>query len=403
MRWETIERINLQMDKISAALVAKFRELYHDEPLLFRSPGRINLIGEHVDYNDGIVLPGAIDKYIYIALQNRDDNQICLYSLDYQECFSCTIIEIRQGDTLWANYILGVVDQFQKAGIAIQGFNLVFSGDIPQGAGLSSSAALECATAFGLQKTNALQFTRMELAKLAQSAEHDFVGVNCGLMDQFASLFGKKDFLVEFDCQSLDYRYLTFNLDEYSFILFDTQVKHSLASSAYNERRRECEIGVELVTKHHPEIESLRQVTMKMLEKHVRKQVPLVFQRCSFIINEIQRVKDAVEAIVNKDFKKLGQLMYAAHKGLSKDYEVSCQELDFLVDQAKQDHAVLGARMMGGGFGGCTINLIRKDKIERVIDNVFQAYKVQFGIDLQIYKLKLSGSTEQLIHQHSQG
>lgn len=402
MLWETIKRINLQMDKISAALIAKFRELYHDEPLLFRSPGRINLIGEHVDYNDGIVLPGAIDKYIYIALQNRDDNQVCLYSLDYQEFFSCTITEVRQSDTLWANYILGVVDQFQKAGIAIQGFNLVFSGDIPQGAGLSSSAALECATAFGLQKTNTLQFTRMELAQLAQSAEHDFVGVNCGLMDQFASLFGKEDFLVEFDCQSLNYRYLPFGLDEYDFILFDTQVKHSLASSAYNERRQQCETGVELIAKHHPEIESLRQVTMEMLEKHVKKQEPLVFQRCNFIVNEIQRVKDAVEAIVNKDFKTLGQLMYSAHKGLSEDYEVSCPELDFLVDQVKQDHTVLGARMMGGGFGGCTINLILKDKIDRVIDIVSQAYRVEFGIDLQVYKLKLSGGTEQISGHHSQ-
>lgn len=391
------------MDKITAALVAKFRDLYHDEPLLFRSPGRINLIGEHVDYNDGIVLPGAIDKYIYLALQNRIDNQICLYSLDYQEAFSCMTTEVTQSDTLWANYILGVVDQFQKLGIAIQGFNLVFSGDIPQGAGLSSSAALECVTAFGLQEMNSLQFTRMELAKLAQSAEHDFVGVNCGLMDQFASLFGKEAFLIEFDCQSLNYRYLPFVLDQYDFLLFDTQVKHSLASSAYNERRQQCETGVELIAKHYPEIGSLRQVTMGMLEKYIKDQNPLVFRRCRFIVDEIQRVKNAVEAIVNKDFKKLGQMMYAAHKGLSEDYEVSCQELDFLVDQVKLDPAVLGARMMGGGFGGCTINLILKDKTDHVIDTVSQAFKVQFGVDLQVYKLKLSAGTEQIFGHHSQG
>lgn len=384
------------MDNILATLIAKFKELYNDEPLLFRSPGRINLIGEHVDYNNGIVLPGAIDKYIYIALQNRGDDQIHLYSLNYQESFQCLITELKQSDSLWANYILGVVDQFQRLGIAIKGFNLVFFGDIPQGSGLSSSAALECATAFGLQKTNALQFTRMELAQLAQSAEHDFVGVNCGLMDQFASLFGKKDFLIEFDCQSLDYRYLPFKPGYYDFILFDTQVKHSLASSAYNERRRQCERGVELIARHHPEIESLRQVTMEMLEEYVKMQEPLVFQRCSFIVNEIWRVKKAVKAIVNKDFKALGQLMYDAHKGLSEDYDVSCQELDFLVGQVKHNNAVIGARMMGGGFGGCTINLIRKDKIESVITNISQTYKVEFGIELRIYKLKLSGSTEQI-------
>jgi galactokinase len=389
------------MDKIVAALIAKFRALYDDEPLLFRSPGRINLIGEHVDYNNGIVLPAAIDRYIYIALQNREDDEVHLYSLDYEESFQCLITELKPSDTLWANYILGVADQFQKSGITIHGFNLVFSGNIPQGAGLSSSAALECATAFGLQTTNKLQFSRMELANIAQSAENDFVGVNCGLMDQFASLFGKEEFLVEFDCQSLDYRYLPFKSDEYEFILFDTQVKHSLASSAYNERRLQCEAGVELMARHHPEIESLRQATMELLEKHVKMKEPLIFRRCSFIVNEIQRVKDAVDCIINKDFKKLGQLMFETHSGLSEDYEVSCPELDFLIERVKQDQAVLGARMMGGGFGGCTINLIRKEEIERVIDHVSHSYKIKFGIDLPVYKLKLSESTEQLINHRT--
>ncbi len=387
------------MYKNLTILVSKFRELYNDEPLLFRSPGRINLIGEHVDYNNGIVLPGAIDKYIYVALQNRDDDQIHLYSLNYQESFQCLLTEIEKSETLWANYILGVVDQFQRLGSAIKGLNLVFFGDIPQGAGLSSSAALECAVAFALQKTNELQFSRMELAKLAQSAEHDFAGVNCGLMDQFASLFGKKDFLVQFDCRSLDYQYIPFKSIDYNFILFDTQVKHSLASSAYNERRSQCEKGVKLIAKHHPEIASLREVTMEMLEKYVEKQAPLVFLRCSFIVQEIQRVKEAATAIINDDFKRLGQLMYAAHEGLSGDYEVSCPELDFLVDQAR-NNVILGARMMGGGFGGCTINLIRKDTVDSVVDIISHAYKKEFGINLKIYNLKLSGSTEQISFTH---
>lgn len=379
-------------------LFIKFKELFHNSsnPLLIRSPGRINLLGEHVDYNDGLVLPAAIDKYIYIVIETRKDDQIHLYSMDYDEFCQQSLDTISRSDKLWANYILGVVDQFQKAGQNIRGFNLAFRGDIPQGAGLSSSAALECATAYGLQKINGFQFSRMELAKLAQRAENHFVGVNCGLMDQFASVFGKENHLIQFDCQSLDYSYFPFSSSDYVFLLFDSQVKHSLASSAYNERRQQCEKGVEMISMHHPEVKSLRQVTSKQLDQYVKKQDPLIFKRCSFVVNEIMRVKEACQSLLDDDFERLGRLMYETHEGLSQDYEVSCVELDFLVDHVKKNPAVLGSRMMGGGFGGCTINLVKKEWSDKVIAETSAAYKKELGLEMMSYKVTLVDGTHEL-------
>ncbi len=373
----------------------KFKELFANSahPEIIRSPGRINLLGEHVDYNEGLVLPAAIDKFIYLGIGKREDDDIYLYSLDYEDVYQCSINNIKQSEKLWANYILGVVDQFKKHGQIISGFNLVFSGDIPQGAGLSSSAALECATAYGLQHINGSQFTKMELAKLAQVAENQFVGVNCGLMDQFASLFGKKDHLIQFDCQSLDYSYFPFVSSDYAFILLDSKVEHSLASSAYNERRQQCEEGVRMIAAHDPEIKSLRQVTREHLDLYVKKDNPLVFQRCTFVVGEIIRVKEACQALLGNDFKRLGQLMFETHTGLSEAYEVSCVELDFLVNHVKQNSAVLGSRMMGGGFGGCTINLVKKDKIDEVITEATIAYKKELGLELVTYKVDFVDGT----------
>ena len=376
-------------------LVKKFKELFEDasEPHLIRSPGRINLLGEHVDYNEGLVLPGAIDKYIYLAIQERKDSEIHLYSMDYDDSYQSTITEFKRSNKLWANYILGVVDQYLKAGKEINGFNLAFCGNIPQGAGLSSSAALECATAYGLQMTNGWELSRMELAKLAQAAENEFVGVNCGLMDQFASLFGKENKLIQFDCQSLQYNYFPFNSSEYEFILFDSQVNHSLASSAYNERRQQCEKGVKMINDHHPEIKSLRQVTPELLGRYVKQQDPLIYQRCNFIVNEIKRVQAASQSLLDHDFGRLGQLMYDTHEGLSEDYEVSCSELDFLVEHVKKNPAVLGSRMMGGGFGGCTINLVKTDLADEIIDDTATAYTKQTGLEMKSYKVKLVDGT----------
>lgn len=380
------------------SLVKKFKELFKGTSKLhlIRSPGRINLLGEHVDYNEGLVLPAAIDKYIYLAIQEREDDQIHLYSMDYDDSYQSTITEFKHSNKLWANYILGVVDEYLKVGKDIKGFNLVFSGDIPQGAGLSSSAALECAVAYGLQKINALQFSRIELAKLAQAAENNFVGVNCGLMDQFASLFGKENQLIQFDCQSLDYNYFPFSSPDYVFILFDSQVNHSLASSAYNERREQCEKGVKMIKAYHSEIKSLRQVTPEQLELYVKNQAPLVYQRCHFVVNEIKRVQEVCQSLLNDDFEHVGQLMYETHEGLSQHYEVSCSELDFLVEYSKGNQAILGARMMGGGFGGCTINLVKKDNVEEIIADASIAYKERTGLEMKSYKVMLVDGTHEL-------
>lgn len=382
------------------SLVDKFKKHFKDgnttELYLIRSPGRINLLGEHVDYNEGLVLPAAIDKYIYLIIQKRQDSKIHLYSLDYDEFYQSTITEYKYSNKLWANYILGVLDQFLQLGEDIAGFNLAFTGDIPQGAGLSSSAALECATAYGLQKINDLQLSRMELAKLAQAAENKFVGVNCGLMDQFASLFGKSNHIIQFDCQSFDYSYLPFSSFDYVFILFDSKVEHSLVSSAYNERREQCEKGIAMINEYHPEIKSLRQVTHDLLDRYVKFQDPLVYQRCSFIVNEIMRVRAVSQALLTDDFKSLGQLMYETHEGLSQNYEVSCAELDFLVEYVKKNPAVLGARMMGGGFGGCTINLIRKDEADEIVADTASAYKKQMGLEMKNYKVTFVDGTHDL-------
>src|SRR5690606_34227982 len=237
---------------------------------------------------------------------------------------------------------------------------------------------------------------RMEMAKLAQAAENQFVGVNCGLMDQFASLHGRKNHLIQFDCESLEYSYFPFTSTDYMFILFNSQVNHSLASSAYNERREQCEKGVAMIREHHPEIKSLREVSPELLDRYVKQQDPLVYQRCTYIVNEIQRVQEASQALLDDDFIRVGKLMYETHQGLSQDYDVSCVELDFLVNHLKNNPAVLGSRMMGGGFGGCTINLIKKDRVDASIADTASAYKKHTGLVMKRYKVNLVDGTEDL-------
>lgn len=377
-------------------LTKAFQTLFSSEPHLFRSPGRINLIGEHVDYNQGIVFPGAIDKYIYLAFQNRNDDQIHLYSLNYNQLFKISLSQIHKTETHWANYILGVVQQFQQKGARLTGFNLAFTGDIPIGAGLSSSAALECATAFAIQEANGLSIEKMDLAKLAQAAENKFVGVNCGLMDQFASVFGRKNYLIQFDCRSLEYTYVPFRSLDYTFVLFDTQVHHSLADSAYNERREQCEKGLSILRQYYPQAKSLRDISQELMDRHLKTEEPILHQRCRFIIQEISRVQQAAHALNENDLETLGQLMFQSHEGLSKDYEVSCPELDFLINEAKSYTEILGARMMGGGFGGCTINLIRKDRQAEICEQIKNAYTKKWGVDMKNYQVNLVDGTERL-------
>lgn len=376
--------------KIKASFVEKFNE----QPLVFRSPGRVNILGEHTDYNDGFVLPAAIDKYIYVAISKRDDSRICLYSNEFGESFSCDVKEVEKTPMQWPNYILGVVDQLQKKGILLTGFNLLIDGDIPIGAGMSSSAAVECAAIFALNEIFNIGLSRIDLVPLAQKAEHVFAGVHCGIMDQFASMFGKKDQVIKLDCRSLDYEYVPLKLDGYKVVLFNTNVKHNLASSEYNIRRQQCESGVAIINRQIPGVKSLRDVNMEMLEQYVEPVDPLVFQRCKYVVLENERLLGACDDLRKQDLKGLGQKMYQTHQGLSNLYEVSCKELDFLVEFVKRQPGVAGARMMGGGFGGCTINIIEDAAIEPLIESISHAYQQSMNLPLTAYIVSIVDGTE---------
>ena len=380
------------------AVYEKYRELHGGTPLLVRSPGRVNLIGEHTDYNQGLVLPAAIDKNIILAIGKREDNAIKLYALDQQESFDATLQALERSLLLWPDYILGVVQQLQQRGYPIAGFNLVFGGDIPQGAGLSSSAALECATAFALNKLLGLGISRLDIALTAQAAENEFVGVKCGLMDQFASVFGQEQRLIKLDCADFSYEYIPFNNPDLRIVLFDTQVKHSLASSAYNERREQCEHGVALIQQHHPNVKSLRDATAEQLDEYVKPLDATVYNRCHYVVSEIKRLQDGCEDLKNNDFAAFGKRMFETHDGLQHLYEVSCEELDVLVDLVRGNDAVLGARMMGGGFGGCTINLVKGDRVQHVVNTVTAAYNERTGLTAQAYIAKISTGTNVILN-----
>ena len=371
----------------------KFQELFAQEPIIVRSPGRINLIGEHTDYNSGFVLPAAINKAIYLGIQKRNDGLIKMHSLDFQDDFECDIETIKTSGKLWPDYLLGVVGQIQKKNQILQGFNIVFGGDIPPGAGLSSSAALECATAYGLNHIFNLSYEKIDLVRLAQAAENEFVGVKCGVMDQFASTFGKKNQLIRLDCQSLEYTYVPFKADNIQIVLFDTRVKHSLASSAYNERRAQCEQGVKWIQELHPEVNSLRDANEEMLLKYVKPKNQKIYERCTFIIAEIQRLLDGCIDLENNDLQRFGKRMFETHSGLRDLYEVSCDELDLLVALVENDPNVIGARMMGGGFGGCTINLVKSTALENLIEKVSSAFYAKTGTEILTYLVDIEDGT----------
>lgn len=375
------------------ALQHYFIQFFGTTPLLFRSPGRINIIGEHTDYNGGFVLPAAIEQAAYIAISKRSDNQLHLHAMSMNESIVLQVDSLEPIPHAWSNYITGVVDQFKRNNKFIGGFNLVLNSNIPIGAGLSSSAAIECVVAFALNELFDCKLDRLALAHLAQKAEHQFAGVQCGLMDQFASMMGAKDQLIKLDCQSLQYEYIPFNINDYTLVLFDTNVKHSLAASAYNERRQQCEQAVKWVSHSVPNIQTLRQVNLQMLTEYVLPKNELIFKRCSYVVKEIQRVELACAALKSGDILKLGTLMFETHQGLSCDYEVSCKELDVLVEAVKNIPDVIGARMMGGGFGGCTINLIKSDAVEKVIDLVQQVYENAFHASVTTYIVKTANGT----------
>lgn len=372
----------------------KFLEIFNEKPLLVRSPGRVNLIGEHTDYNNGFVLPAAIDKAIYFAVSLREDRECKLYSFDLNDDITFNLDKLEFSKKGWPNYLMGMIDQLIKAGHVLKGFNCVFGGDIPIGAGLSSSAALEAGLGFSLNHIFNLGIDKLTLVKLAQKAENEFVGVNCGIMDQYINIFGKNGNVLRIDCQSLDYEYFPFEFENISVVLFDTCVSHSLASSEYNQRRRECNLGVDLIKKDHPSIKSLRDVSTSLLGSYQDKMDPIVYKRCKYAVEENDRVLKACECLNDGNLKAFGDLMYQTHFGLSNDYEVSCPELDYLVDLTKDNPKVYGSRMMGGGFGGCTINLIENEIIDEVKEFVTKSYREKFGIEPKTYITKISNGTE---------
>ena len=372
-----------------------FEKIFQKAPeSIFLSPGRINIIGEHVDYNDGFVLPAAINKYICFAISKNETSECKLIAKDLNESYTFDLNDsIQPIDKMWANYILGVIQQLKEKGFSLKGFNIVFSSTIPMGAGLSSSAALECGIGFAMNTLFDLGLTKKEIALIGQKAEHTFAGVNCGIMDQFASVFGKKNKVIQLDCNTLEYEYHNATFKKYSLLLLNSNVKHTHLTSGYNVRRQEVEKGLTIIKQNFPEVNTFRNCTENMVLQLQEQLGEILFKRCHFVVKEIQRVQDAVGALEQSDFEKLGKLMTATHEGLSQEYEVSCDEIDFLVATVQNEKSVLGARMMGGGFGGCSINLVEKGTENELIARISEDYRNAFGIELNAYKVKISKGT----------
>ncbi len=378
-------------------LKKKFAALFNTEPLVFQSPGRVNIIGEHTDYNQGFVLPAAINKSSYVALSKRNDDNIVLYSALFDKQIECNLESIKPMQEGWPNYILGVVNELKKSTPKLTGFNLVLDGDVPIGAGLSSSASVECAVAFGLNKLFDLKLSQMDLAFIAQKAEHHFAGVMCGIMDQFASVFGKKDHALKLDCRSMEFEYIPIKMKGYKILLLNTNVEHALASTEYNIRRQQCEQGVNIIRAHHENIESLRDVTMEMLDKYLKDVDVEIYTKCKYVLEENDRLLSAVHALQNGDLVTLGKKMFASHDGLTEMYKVSCPELDYLVEYVRSNSAVAGARMMGGGFGGCTINLVKEESIDELLEGISSDYKKNMSRDLSFYIAETANGSSEVL------
>lgn len=383
--------------KIIQNTTEHFEKSFRNKPQhIFLSPGRINIIGEHVDYNDGFVLPAAINKYVCITISPNTNSDCTIIAKDLNEVFEFNLNDnLVPNPTMWINYILGVLQQLKEQKQFSNGFNAVFSSTIPIGSGLSSSAAVECGFAFALNKMFNLGFSKEEIALIGQKSEHTFVGVKCGIMDQFASVFGKKNKVIKLDCNTLEYEYHKADFKKYSLLLLDSNVKHTHLTSGYNDRRNEVEQGLAVIKSHFPEVKTFRNCNEEMVNSLQNELGETIFKRCHFVVKEIQRVQDAVNALSNSDFNKLGDLMTQTHHGLSQDYEVSCDELDFLVNAVANETSVLGSRMMGGGFGGCSINLVEKGSENAIVEKISEEYRSKFGIELKSYKVKISKGTSE--------
>lgn len=370
----------------------EYKKIKYD--LIVDSPGRINIIGEHTDYNNGFVLPTAIDKKIQFKFKkNLSINTCNVYSNDFNEGFTFNLEEVTKSKNQWENYILGVVFEIQQLSNSLEGFDCVFESDIPIGSGISSSAALECGLAFGLNELFNLNLSKKTIVELSQRAEHNFVGTKCGIMDQFASVMSKEGHVILLDCESLDFEYVPIKIEPYKIVLLNTNVSHNLASGEYNIRRAQCEKGVEIIKQNYPKVNSLRDVSLSMLNEFKSVLEPVIFNRCLYVIEEKERVLNSVLALKNNDLSTLGNNMYRTHNGLQYQYEVSCPELNFLVDFSKKYDKVIGARMMGGGFGGCTINIVHSKEVAKFIEDSSIAYYKKFNIKLTAFEAMPSEGT----------
>lgn len=364
---------------------------------VYASPGRINLIGEHTDYNGGFVFPGAVDKGMMAEIKLNGTNKVRAYSIDLKDYVEFGLEEADAPRTSWARYIFGVCREIIKRGGKIGGFNTAFAGDVPLGAGMSSSAALESVFAYALNDLFQLGFDKMELAKIGQATEHNYCGVNCGIMDQFASVFGKKDCLIRLDCRSMEYRYFPFKLDGYRLVLVDSVVKHELSGSPYNDRRRSCENVVAALRQKFADktVETLRDADWEMLDAVKADVSAEDVKRATFVLGEKDRVLAVCDALERGDYDTVGQKMYETHHGLSHDYEVSCEELDFLNDIAKAN-GVTGSRIMGGGFGGCTINLVKDDLYDHFVADAKAQYRAKYGKEPKIYDVVIGDGSRKI-------
>ena len=368
-----------------------FEEHFGGKGTVYASAGRINLIGEHTDYNGGFVFPGAIDKVIMADIRANGTDKVNVYSIDLGEKSTFGLTEEEAPEQQWARYIFGVCRETIKRGFTVKGFDAVFAGNVPLGAGLSSSAALESCFAYAMNDMfNDNSIPKFELAKIGQSTEHNYCGVNCGIMDQFASVFGKKDNLIRLDCRSLEYEYFPFKIDGYKLVLVDSVVKHELVDSPYNKRRQSCERVAKRLG-----IETLRDAEMADLEAVKADIRAEDYMRAKFVIEEKERVLDVCDALNHGDIDTVGKMMYETHHGLSKDYEVSCEELDYLNDIAKEC-GVTGSRIMGGGFGGCTINLVADDKYDHFIATAREKFNAKYGHEPKIYDVIISDGARKI-------
>jgi len=373
----------------------KLERIEEFEPQVqIESPGRINLIGEHTDYNEGFAMPTAIDKKLRLEFRRNDSDTCRIYSETFKIGFEFKLREELERGTDWENYIIGVVDQIQKAGKSIGGFDCSIYSNLPVGAGISSSAALECGIASGLNELFHLGLNSLEIVKLSQQAENEFVGSNCGIMDQYSSVFSKKDHLILLDCRTLDVEFIPANFKNCKLLLLNTNVAHNLADSEYNSRRADCEKAILRIQKDYPKVNALRDVDMDTLAQYKDRFSKTIYQRCLYVLEENQRVLQAANSLRKGNLQEFGSFMYQSHEGLQNKYEVSCKELDFLVDYSRDKVFIYGSRMMGGGFGGCTLNLIEEDKIDNYVEEVSSAYREKFNIKLDAFSVLPDAGTQ---------